>query len=74
MRRALLLAAFLALLLPAAAAAAPKPGSLTVGDPLFPQIGNGGYDALHYDIDLDYDPAANALRPGTRTTISAEAT
>ena len=73
-RRALLLTTLLALLLPAAAAAAPKPGALSAGDPLFPQIGNGGYDALHYEIDLDYDPAANALRAGTRTTITAEAT
>ncbi len=50
------------------------PGALTVGDPLFPQIGNGGYDALHYDLDLDYDPAANRLEDGTATTITARAT
>ncbi|MFN8151303.1 MAG: M1 family metallopeptidase [Solirubrobacterales bacterium] len=74
MRRALLLAALTALLLPATAGATPKPGSLSAGDPLFPQIGNGGYDALHYDLDLDYDPAANTLGPGTRTTITADAT
>ncbi len=74
MRRALLLAALAALLVPAAAAAAPRPGALSLGDPLFPQIGNGGYDALHYDLRLDYDPAANALGAGTRTTITARAT
>ncbi len=68
------LAALAALLLPAAASAAPKPGALSLGDPLFPQIGNGGYDALHYDLHLDYDPAANALAPGTSTTITSRAT
>ena len=67
-----LLAVLLAL--PAAAAAAPKPGALSVGDPLFPQIGNGGYDALHYDLELDYDPAANRLQDGTRTKMVARAT
>ena len=30
-----------------------------LGDELFPQIGNGGYDAGHYLIELDYDPVAN---------------
>lgn len=62
------------MLLPSVVAAAPKPGALTLGDPLFPQIGNGGYDALHYDLDLDYDPATNALEAGTGTTITARAT
>ena len=62
------------LLLPAAASAAAKPGSLSLGDPLFPQIGNGGYDALHYDLHLSYDPAANALGAGTKATITARAT
>ena len=29
------------------------PGASGVGDPYFPGLGNGGYDALHYTIDLD---------------------
>lgn len=74
MRRAVLASLTALLLAPAAAAAAPKPGALTLGDPLFPQIGNGGYKALHYDLNLDYDPAANALLAGTETTITARAT
>ena len=49
------------------------PGSRSLGDPLFPQTGNGGYDVSHYDIELDYDPATN-LFDAARTTISAEAT
>lgn len=35
-------------------AADPEPGPLTSGDPMFPHVGNGGYDALHYDVDLDW--------------------
>jgi Peptidase family M1 domain/Peptidase M1 N-terminal domain len=50
------------------------PGARSLGDPLFPQIGNGGYDVKHYDIDLDYDPVANVFEDGTSTTISARAT
>lgn len=51
-----------------------RPGATSLGDPLYPQIGNGGYDALHYAIDLRYDPGENRLEPGTRTTITAVAT
>ena len=62
----------------AAAATAPaatfKPGSKSLGDPIFPQIGNGGYDVRAYEVDLDYDPASNKLQAGTRTTITAVAT
>src|SRR4051794_18073857 len=59
MRRALLLVvAALAVLTPTASAAAPSPGSAGVGDRLFPQLGNGGYDALHYDVDLRYATSA----------------
>ena len=50
------------------------PGSRSLGDELFPQIGNGGYDALHYTIELNYDPEANVFEAGTATTIVARAT
>ena len=43
------------------------PGARTLGDGLFPQIGNGGYDARHYEIELDYDPAANRFDSATTT-------
>jgi len=49
------------------------PGARTLGDPLLPQIGNGGYDARHYAIDLDYDPVANSFDSAT-TTMTATAT
>lgn len=50
------------------------PGARSAGDSLFPQIGNGGYDAEHYDIDLNYDPTTNTFGAGTATTMSAVAT
>jgi aminopeptidase N len=59
-----------------AAPAAPTPvftpGARTLDDTLFPTIGNGGYDAQHYDLDLDYDVASMVLE-GT-ATVRAVAT
>ena len=49
------------------------PGARSAGDPLLPQIGNGGYDARHYALALDYDPAANVFDAATMT-MSARAT
>ena len=43
-----------------------------MGDSLYPQMGNGGYDVLHYDIELDVDPAANTIT--ALTTVEALAT
>jgi hypothetical protein len=56
------------------AAAAPEftPGARSLGDSLFPTIGNGGYDVRHYDLDLDYAVASKRLE-GT-ATIDAVAT
>ncbi len=48
------------------------PGAESVGDRLFPALGNGGYDAQRYDLVLAYAPAARTLA-GT-TTITALAT
>jgi aminopeptidase N len=47
-------------------------GSDGLGDPFFPQGGNGGYDVQHYGLTLDYDPPANHLA-GT-AVITAKAT
>jgi len=33
------------------------PGDAGIGDPLFPTLGNGGYDVEHYDLDLRYETA-----------------
>jgi aminopeptidase N len=77
MRRALI-AVFTVLLIVAAptAAAPPSPGAAGLGDRLYPLLGNGGYDTLHYDLDLRYEigdtPAAQTV-DGT-ATIFARAT
>ena len=36
-------------------------GSPGLGDPFFPDAGNGGYDVQHYDLTLSYDPASHRL-------------
>ncbi|MDQ2676873.1 MAG: hypothetical protein M3Y34_08695, partial [Actinomycetota bacterium] len=51
-----------------------EPGARSAGDELYPQTGNGGYDARHYDIELVYDPETNRFKPGTRTTMTATTT
>ena len=61
--------------LPGSAAAAGPPftdGAAGVGDPYFPNDGNGGYDVRHYDLDLRYDPATDVLAGSA--TITARAT
>ncbi|MEU7894611.1 M1 family metallopeptidase [Nonomuraea sp. NPDC049152] len=75
MKRLLALTASAALALPIAPAVAGSPGSpgaQGAGDPYFPAQGNGGYDARHYDLALDYDPGTHVLK-GT-ATISARGT
>jgi aminopeptidase N len=54
-------------------AAGPSPGAAGIGDPYFPLLGNGGYDALHYTIDLELDVEAGSLLDAL-TTIDAVAT
>jgi hypothetical protein len=46
----------------------PSAGARSLGDPLLPQIGNGGYDVKRYRIGLDYDPVANEFK-SAKTTI-----
>ncbi len=50
----------------------PRPGAPGAGDPLFPGLGNGGYDVSHYTVELDVDVDAN--RVSGRTQIEAVAT
>lgn len=47
-------------------------GADNVGDSLYPQMGNGGYDVLHYTLDLDVDVASNVI--DATATIEATAT
>jgi hypothetical protein len=50
----------------------PRPGAPGIGDAYFPLDGNGGYDVAHYDIDVAYTPATDAIR--AVTTVHARAT
>lgn len=36
-------------------------GASGIGDPSYPEMGNGGYDALHYAVELAVDPATGAV-------------
>ena len=47
-------AAFVCAAPAAAAPSQPSPGAVGIGDPLFPALGNGGYDAEHYSLSLRY--------------------
>jgi aminopeptidase N len=47
-------------------------GADGIGDEYYPTLGNGGYDVTHYDLDLAYQPSANALT--ATTTVEATAT
>jgi aminopeptidase N len=37
------------------------PGPETLGDPVFPALGNGGYRVTSYHLDLSYDPATGLV-------------
>jgi aminopeptidase N len=72
------LAAVVALAVGAAPAGAhsqaPKPGAVGIGDPLFPTLGNGGYDALHYNLSLRYATAAPLQTVSGTVTMVARST
>jgi aminopeptidase N len=58
----------LTILLVSCVKAAPEPavemssaGADGIGDSYYPQLGNGGYDALHYTLKLNVDPIHNTL-------------
>ncbi|MFJ8675070.1 M1 family metallopeptidase [Streptomyces sp. NPDC093589] len=42
-----------------------------VGDPLFPALGNGGYQVTHYGLDLDYDVRKKHLDASAAITAKA---
>src|SRR5918997_6289086 len=54
--------------------APPSPGAAGIGDRLFPTLGNGGYDALHYHLDLRYATSAPSQPLDGTVTIVARAT
>lgn len=55
------------------AAAPPPPAPAGIGDPLFPRLGNPGYDVLSYDIGFTYQ-GDNSKPLEAVTTIDARAT
>ncbi len=71
-RAALCVAALVLIFAGNAGAAAFEPGSSGLGDPFFPNAGNGGYDVAHYSLTLGYEPASDQLA-GT-AVITANAT
>jgi aminopeptidase N len=75
MRRVLLALTATALIAAAPAAAAPPaPGAPGLGDRLFPELGNGGYDVMHYDLGLRYATAAPSQSIDGDVTILARST
>ena len=54
---------------PGPATAGPVDGSRGLGDPYYPDAGNGGYDVTRYQVAVSFDPRTERLS-GT-TTISA---
>lgn len=50
----------------------PEPALRGAGDPLFPGLGNGGYDIDHYDLDLNWAPPTRTLS-GTATLTATAA-
>lgn len=50
----------------------PEAGAPGIGDPYYPNDGNGGYDATGYQVSVRYDPAKGRLEGDT--TVTAKAT
>jgi aminopeptidase N len=73
-RMRIALAGFALFLVTAGAAAGADftPGSSGLGDPFFPNGGNGGYDVANYDLKLAYDPATDVL--DGKAVVTAKAT
>ncbi|MER5809952.1 M1 family metallopeptidase [Streptomyces sp. NPDC002033] len=67
LRAALLAAASLTLV----AAVLPPPKPLGIGDRLFPELGNPGYDVLAYDLSLTYKDNSTPLDAVTRIEARA---
>lgn len=48
-----------------------RPGAASIGDPLFPSEGNGGYDVAHYAISVGYLPSTRKLTGEDVVTATA---
>jgi aminopeptidase N len=47
------------------------PGAAGSGDPYFPKMGNGGYDAQHYDISLTYNAGTKSIEATAKIRANA---
>jgi len=54
-----------------AVAAPPTAGALSLGDRLFPALGNGGYDAQSYDVSYDYRLGVSTMASSVVMTARA---
>ena len=61
----------LSLALAGTASAQFSPGARVAGDPYYVNTGNGGYDAQHYDISINYAPANHSIIATTDLTARA---
>lgn len=68
---ALALAGSLVLAPTAGAEPAGSPGAPGVGDPFFPNAGNGGYDVQAYQLTLDWEPSTATLTGSERVVAIA---
>ncbi|MCP2251870.1 Peptidase family M1 [Prauserella aidingensis] len=48
-----------------------EPGAPGIGDPYYPDAGNGGYDAQGYDVSVRYDPGSGVLHGDSTMTARA---
>ena len=64
-------AVFLSLALSSTASAQFTPGARSLGDVYLPNLGNGGYDAQHYDLTIDYAPVAHSMVASADITLRA---
>src|SRR3954452_6570883 len=55
----------------AEASKAGRPGSAGIGDPYYPQDGNGGIDVLHYDVHDSYAFGSGLLAGKTKLDLRA---
>ncbi|MEV6603965.1 M1 family metallopeptidase [Kutzneria sp. NPDC051319] len=49
----------------------PTPGADHLGDRVFTNLGNGGYDVGHYDVAFDYRPGTPLMDSGVRIDATA---
>ncbi len=49
----------------------PQPGAAGVGDPYFPDLGNGGYDVARYVVALTWDPTTREVTATTHVEATA---